>query len=205
MRVSRGPGARRSGPKLLFEEYYRRHWDQCVGYVAKAFRLGHEDAQDVAQTAFTEVREIWDAHPYPERALWRRLGQRAVDEVRRQGRLRETFTSQLALEGMVIEVADGSFFADPAAYFESSETMQRLNGLLMLLTPEERAVVRMAAVGINGRERAGALDKSYGAQAVLLCRARKKLERIMNDGRVDLPDLPRQHRAGQTSGREARA
>lgn len=201
MRVPRGLDARRSGPKLSFDEYFRRHWDQCVGYVVKAFGLGHEDAQDVAQSAFTEVRGIWEVHPYPERVVWKRLGQRAVDELRRRNRLRETFTSELAVEGVFIEVTDGSFFADPAAYFESSETMQRLNVVLMLLTPEERAVVRMDALGISGRERAGALDRSYGAQAALLCRARKKLKRIMNDGRSGLQDLPWQASGSPATGK----
>ena len=157
-----------STPEERFRSLFARHYPAVYRYAGR--RLGADEAADAAAEAFTVAwRKIGHVPSEPETLPWLYGVARRVVANAERGRRRRLRLAARAAEG---EPESQEPAADPVAVL----------AVLASLPTDDREVLRLAAwEGLGPREMGTALGCSPNAAAIRLHRARRRLERAMND------------------------
>jgi RNA polymerase sigma-70 factor, ECF subfamily len=178
-----GPGLERAGEDLskaeldrAFEELYQAHLRDVYSYAY--YRVGnHHDAEDLTEQAFLQAYRHFDrarreSDGRPLRPWLIRIAHNLASNYHRD-RARRPEAALDAVEPPSAPLATEQIVEDRE---ELRTVIDRLDGL-----PEERreALIMRFALGMSNREIARAMGKTDGATKVLIHRAIKQLEELM--------------------------
>jgi len=157
-----------STPEERFRSLFARHYPAVYRYAGR--RLGPDEAADAAAEAFTVAwRKIGHVPSEPDTLPWLYGVTRRVVANAERGRRRRRRLVARAVEG------------GPDPQERAADPVGVLTALAGLAA-DDREVLRLAAwEGLGPREMGAVLGCSPNAAAIRLHRARRRLERAMND------------------------
>ncbi|HSQ38310.1 MAG TPA: sigma-70 family RNA polymerase sigma factor [Acidimicrobiia bacterium] len=157
-----------STPEERFRSLFARHYPAVYRYAGR--RLGPDEAADAAAEAFTVAwRKIGHVPSEPDTLPWLYGVTRRVVANAERGRRRRRRLVARAVEG------------GPDPQERAADPVGLLTALAGLAA-DDREVLRLAAwEGLGPREMGAVLGCSPNAAAIRLHRARRRLERAMND------------------------
>jgi RNA polymerase sigma-70 factor (ECF subfamily) len=181
--VTSPPGTPSGTPKeeldRIFSELYRAHLRDVYSYAY--YRIGnHHDAEDVTEQTFLQAyrhleRALRESNGRPLRPWLIRIAHNlAANYYRDRARHPQT-----ALDDATVLTAPH----DTETLVEGREQLQRIIAGIQELPDDRReALIMRFALGMDNREIARALGRSDGATKVLLHRATRQLQQVVNDG-----------------------
>ena len=163
-----------------FSELYRAHLRDVYSYAY--YRVGdHHDAEDLTEQTFLQAyrhfeRAQRESHGRPLRPWLIRIAHNLAANLYRDRSRKPSWpideTSSLTAPHTTEQLVEGR-----------EELGRVLDGVHRLPDDRREALIMRFALGMDNREIARALDRSDGATKVLLHRAIRQLEGIVNDQR----------------------
>jgi RNA polymerase sigma-70 factor (ECF subfamily) len=192
----------RAGDRVAFRRLVERHQRRAFS-IAMALVRDEEDAREVVQEAFIRVfRGLAQFHGGSSFFTWlyRIVTNLSIDVMRRPARREQ------ALED-VLEAADAEDRApqsfergDPFQSLHRNELRAAIQKALDELPPYHRGVIVMREIqGMSYEEMAEAMNVSKGTIMSRLFHARRKLERALVNGNLDLGSTGRARSGGSES------
>ncbi|MBA2506684.1 MAG: RNA polymerase sigma factor [Thermoleophilaceae bacterium] len=168
-----------------FSDLYRAHLRDVYSYAY--YRVGnHHDAEDLTEQAFLQAYRHFDraqreSNGRPLRPWLIRIAHNLAANYHRD-RARKP-QSQLEDAAIVSATHDTEDLVEGR-----EELTQVLNGVSQLPDDRREALIMRFALDMDNREIAGALDRSEGATKVLIHRAIRQLETILEEERGPVGD-----------------
>ncbi len=168
-----------------FSDLYRAHLRDVYSYAY--YRVGnHHDAEDLTEQAFLQAyrhfeRAQRESNGRPLRPWLIRIAHNLAANYHRD-RARKP-QSQLEDAAIVSATHDTEDLVEGR-----EELTQVLNGVSQLPDDRREALIMRFALDMDNREIAGALDRSEGATKVLIHRAIRQLETILEEERGPVGD-----------------
>ncbi|MER7937903.1 MULTISPECIES: RNA polymerase sigma factor [unclassified Streptomyces] len=167
--------APRTRDEAGFEAFFGERFTPTVfRLMARESRLAQADAEDIVSAAFWETSENWSKIRDPEGYLWDRVAKRHIDFWRK------------------LKTREAEHLCDPAESIatkpapEGEEPEQcvgvlHLRELIGKLSTDDQRVINMESWGVSHEDVAKALGVTEGTYRVRLHRAKRRLEKLVNE------------------------
>ncbi|WP_416956466.1 RNA polymerase sigma factor [Streptomyces sp. Agncl-13] len=154
-----------------FGAFHKEQHSRALAYVVQRYHLPKQEAEEVVADALVGVVNRWDELDNPEAFLYALLPRRAVDKLRALARRNEQ-----PVDDPFLEIAAGATY-DPVPF--DLKTM--LGQSADLLTPRQRQILVLKALGYTAKEIAGHLGVTENTVNVHFHRVRKLLRGLSAD------------------------
>ncbi|MFF0205850.1 RNA polymerase sigma factor [Streptomyces sp. NPDC005017] len=159
-----------------FAAFYRASYGRTLRRLIKKGQISQHDAEDILSIAYAETARQWCNIRDPHGYLWDRVCKRFLDYWRKR--------KQQGREALCDPSGEISVLPESAASRpEGCVELARLYELIAQLPADDQLLILMDAYGYSKEDQATKLNVSPGAVRVRLCRAKKKLDALVEKDR----------------------